>query len=1127
MKVWPVLKWMFFFALAIAIAVSVGGVWLWKNSDRLIRQQAMQTFDKAAPGLKLRIDGIQLISSSSLRVTGIEIRDRESNRPILRAKEATATVDETQLMEQQNVIVRSIRVSGVEVLLKRAEDGRWNWQDYQFHPISDNPLIPPSVILEDVRAQIQLEHGEGIPPASLIVTSPLFQAIPKSAEAYDFSGSLALPGAGNLALNGNCNLTTKEWNLRGQVAGITADQSLMDLAKATAPQLAGQLQQLDARIASVLPSPTESRTVSATPETSAIVVGGSSVSPRFLGVLDVDFLVEKRKEHTVPDLRLKVEVRDGQLSSPVVPVRLSDVRATFFWDNSNVSFRLLNARDGEALVTGQFAMELRENAPAPTASVHLEKFPITKDLQPLLPEKSRKLFDHFQPTGTVSGDITVQQFPSGKWLPTAINGVAENATVLFHKFRYPVTAVKATLHQRPLAPDVATMDSVVCDIVANGMLGKRPVQASGWIRNLGPALELDFQIDVEDLALDGQFRDALDEQGRKVVDSLNVSGLATSRVECHRNPGLDQPTDIQLFTTVKEGSVRFSKFQYEITGLSGELSFDSKAKYWRFTNLHGWHDKGELTADGSFRGLPAPGVLQLTINAENAKLDADLFNALNPSSRTLWTMLQPEGSVDLTTKIDWTAAPGQIPVVELENVRIFEASIYPKPFPYRMHISEAKLSYKPNDPEFAGVQHCTIATLTADHEGAPIVASGWAELAPDGYWQMHLNNLNATDLKPDDEFRAALPDNWRDTLSRLSQAGRVSIESSELEFRGVTNGSAPTTAAWSLNMRLKQCAVSAGLEFTNVSGMVVATGVWDGYHLHNTGLIRLDQAEVLEMTITDIDGPYTMTEDELVLGCREIIQRQIQPAEVALDRRIKANGYRGVLEMDGMIDLKKGSQYEFFAELKNALLENYAARHMPDQPNLKGVVNAWLFVKGDGDSAANLTGSGQLLISPAALYENPVVLEMLSALSSLQFAVPNRAAFNHALMSFQIRDEAFKFEPIDLVGDSLALRGRGEVGFGGDVKLDFFSRPPVTPNPIKNLVMSSTTSLVTVQVRGTTSNPQTTRGSRKIDDSIRDFFGAFEPRPGAPVPTLNIPRMFGVPNASQGAANVSPQGSRR
>jgi hypothetical protein len=1126
MKVWPVIKWMLFFALGIAVSASVGGVWLWQNSSRLLRQQALQTFDKAAPDLQLQIDDIELIGSSSLRLTGLEIHDRASNRPVLRAKEAVATVDESQLLEHQNVILRSIKISGAEVLLRRGTDGRWNWQDYEFHRISENPLIPPTVILENVRAQIQLEHGPGIPPASLIVTSPTFQAVPKSAEAYDFSGSLMLPGAGNLALNGTSNLITKDWNLRGQLAGITADQSLMEIAKSTAPQLAEQLQQLDAKIAGVLPVLSESRTAS-TGETSAIVVGASSVSPRFMGVLDVDFRIEKRPESTVPELRLKVEVRDGQLSSPVVPVRLSDVRATFFWDNTNVIFRLLNARDGEAVVTGQFAMELRENASAPTASIHLEKFPVTKQLQPLFPEKTQKMFDHFQPSGTVSGDIVVQRFPNGKWLPTAIDGVAENASLIFHKFQYPVTNVSAVLHQKPLDFNAATMNSVVLEIVANGMLGSRPVQGSGWIRNPGPELELDFHVDVQDFPLDGRFRDALDEKGRKIIDSLNIDGLGSAKVDCHREPGLNQPTEIQLFTTVREGRVRFNKFPYEISGMTGELSYDSKAKYWRFTNLHGWHDKGELHAGGSFRGLPEPGELQLSITAENASLDSDLFNALNPSSRKLWTMLQPEGSVSLTTKIDWTSAPGHVPVIELQNVRIFDASIYPKPFPYRMNISEARLSYKPNDPEFAGVQHCTIETLKAEHGGSPIDATNsWAELSPDGYWQFHLNNLNATDLKPDDELRAALPGNWRDTLSRLSQSGRICVESSELEFSGLANGTAPPTAAWSLNMRLKDCAVSAGLDLTKVSGMVIANGTWDGYHLKNEGMIRLDQAEVLEMAITDIQGPYTMSEEELVLGCREVILRTIKPADVARDRRIMARAFRGTLEMDGIVDLRKGSEYEFYGELKDALLEEYAARHIPDQQNMKGVVNGWLLVNGDGDSAAKLKGSGQLLISPAALYEVPVVLEMLSALSSLQFAVPNRAAFDYALMSFKIRDEAFEFEPIDLVGNSMALRGRGRVGFGGDVYLDFFSRPPISNNPIKNLIVSSTTSLVTVQVRGTTSNPQTTRGTRKIDESMREFFGAFEPRPGAPVPSLNIPRMFGLPGGQQ-ATQTIPGSNRR
>jgi len=1129
MKVWPVLKWMFFITLAIIIATGVGGVWLWKNSDRLVREQALRMFDKGAPDLELKIDGIQIVSASSIRVTGIEIRDRTVHRQILRAKEAIATVDETELIDRQNIIVRSIRISGIEILLKRSENGRWNWQDYQFHPISDNPLIPPSVILENVRAQIQLEHGNGIPPASLIVTSPLFQAIPGSGEAYDFSGSLALPGTGNLAVDGNCNLVTKEWQLGGRLDGIMADQSLMELAKSTAPQITEHLQQLDAKIASALPAPPETQTASASKNTSAIVVGASNVSPRFMGVLDVDFLIEKRTENIVPDLRLKVEVRDGQLSSPVVPVRLSDVRATFFWDNRHVVFKLLNARDGDARVTGEFSMENGENAPPATANVHLEKFPITTELKPLLPEKSQKLFDHFQPSGTITGDITAQRLPSGKWLPTAAKGVAENASLLFHKFRYPVTDVSATLLQRPLTAETPpAMDGVIWDIVADGMLGNRPVAANGWIRNPGSELELNFHVDVEDLPLDSRFRDALDEAGRKVIDSLNISGLASTSVDCYRAPGLEQPTDIKLASTVRDGGLRFRSFPYDISKLSGEVTFDSKAKYWTFRNLRGWHDEGELKAIGSFRGLTAPGFLELTIYASHASLDADLFNALNPSSRMLWTMLQPEGSVDLTTKIDWTAAPGHVPVVQLQDVRIFDASIYPKAFPYRMHVSEAKLSYNPNDARFAGVQHCTIESMKADHDGAPIQAGGWVELSPDGFWQLHLNDLNATDLKPDDQLRAALPENWRDALSRLSHEGRVSIEQSELDFRGVTNGAAPTTAAWTFNMRLKQCAVSAGLDLTKVSGIVVANGTWDGYHLQSDGHIRLDQAEVLQMTITDILGPYTMTEDELVLGCREIIQRKTQPSEVPLDRRLVAKAFRGVLEMDGMIDLKAGSKYQFFGELKNALLEKYAARHRPDQPNMKGVVNAWLFVDGYGDSPANLAGRGQVQIKPAALYEVPVILEMLSALSSLQVAVPNRAAFEYALMSFEVRNEAFEFEPIDLVGNAIALRGRGRVGFGGDVYLDFFSRPPRSNNIIKDLVMSSTTSLVAVQVRGTTSNPQTNVGRRKLDDSMREFFGAFEPRPGAPVPGLNIPRFLGMPGTTQVPpnANAAP-GSRR
>jgi hypothetical protein len=63
-----------------------------------------------------------------------------------------------------------------------------------------------------------------------------------------------------------------------------------------------------------------------------------------------------------------------------------------------------------------------------------------------------------------------------------MDGVTDNASLRFHKFRYPVTKIAATLHQRPLSPTASSMDDVILDVIANGMVGQRPVVSTGWIR---------------------------------------------------------------------------------------------------------------------------------------------------------------------------------------------------------------------------------------------------------------------------------------------------------------------------------------------------------------------------------------------------------------------------------------------------------------------------------------------------------------------------------------------------------------------------------------------------------------------------------------------------------------------
>lgn len=299
---------------------------------------------------------------------------------------------------------------------------------------------------------------------------------------------------------------------------------------------------------------------------------------------------------------------------------------------------------------------------------------------------------------------------------------------------------------------------------------------------------------------------------------------------------------------------------------------------------------------------------------------------------------------------------------------------------------------------------------------------------------------------------------------------------------------------------------------TGIYGLVTADGQWDGFHLHNTGRIQLDTAEVLEMPFTHVEGPYSVNDDELVLGAREVfVDRDL--TQVDRRQRIKARAYGGELVLDALVDLRKDGRYRFFTELNDALLESYAALHMPDQKSLKGVIKAWMRLEGTGDSAADVEGEGQLLISPAALYELPVMVHLMGALSQLKFNVQDRTAFGYAKMDFDVGQEAFKIKRIDLDGKSISLLGRGTVGFGGDVHLDFFSRPPRPTAASLPIINRLWTQWTMVEVRGTTSRPQTTpKPLGQLDQNMQQFLKAFNPTPGRPTPMLVVPRVFPQPN---------------
>ncbi|MCA9048156.1 MAG: hypothetical protein KDA89_05475 [Planctomycetaceae bacterium] len=1118
MKVVPVLRWMLRLILLAALAGGGAAYYYWSNSGRLLQEELVRRFDEVAPQLGLKIGSARIENADTTILQHVEIYDRSTDRPLFRAQQLVVDLDGQRLLQRQDVVVRTVRLQSADVLLARDETGRWNWQNYDFRlPADSGSSSLPHVVLEDVRLQVTLRHGEHLPTARLLLTCPGFQAVPRSQDAYDFDGQVALPGAGMLSLSGGCQLPTREWKLSGQMRDVSADRNLMDLAKAANPDVEGTLEQLDTRFEQFLPQPTNGS--QQRPAGAALLIGNdSAVAPQFFGVLDIDFDAFGTPEMSVPQFRLRVEVRDGRLGSAAVPVTLSDVKARFYRDNENTIFHLDQAVSGHASVTGGFESGSAAGVSRGKAWFDVRRFPVNMELRPLLPEKTQRLFDAFRPDGQLSASGQVVRQADNTWQLQDVQAEVADGQATHQKFQYPARNIRATIRQRPFAATPAegtipalNASDVILDVQVSGMLGEHEFESQGWWLNPGTENETRFEMLVPQLPVDGRFRAALDERQLKVLDSLNVSGSVQGLLTFYRPPGRDMKTQVYVDARVSDGHLRFDKFPYDISNLSGRLKLDVLKKSWQFVELQGQHGNGLLTATGSFEGEPSPGRLSLQISAKNGELTADLYNALSPSQRRLWNMVRPDGYCDLTTQINWTAVPGQSVVVrfpEEKPIRIYNTRIRPTPFPLDMTIEEAFVSFNPNDVRFAGVQHCEIHSFRGTHDESPIRAAGWAELKPDGEWQVHLNDLSAKDLRPDDNLRAALPPSWQQALARLAHQGSVSLENSEMDFRGITSGQLNPTARWKLNVRLRDCTMRAGLDVSQVTGMVTADGVWDGYHLKNSGRIQMESAQVLEMPITGVTGPYSMTETELVLGAREVFTSENLSA-VDRSRRVRARAYNGEVLLDSVVDLRPNGRYRLFTEISNALLEAYAALHIPEQRTLKGVVQAWMYLEGVGNTSAGLTGQGQMQISPAALYELPVMVKLLGTLSQLKFNVQDRTAFDYARMDFHVRNEAFEFDQIDLVGEDVSLRGRGSVGFGGDVLLDFYSRParPTAISlPILNRLLTQWTK---VEVRGTTSRPQTvSRPLGQLDQGLQQFLAPFNPTPGSPAPMLAVPQIL-------------------
>jgi hypothetical protein len=529
------------------------------------------------------------------------------------------------------------------------------------------------------------------------------------------------------------------------------------------------------------------------------------------------------------------------------------------------------------------------------------------------------------------------------------------------------------------------------------------------------------------------------------------------------------------------------------------VTYNSVGKTWRFRHLKAVHGAAQLSGQGVFSTKDGPGLLELAVTAKGAQLDKQLEMALPEEVQTVWNQLSPTGKLNLETEISWT--PGQPPRITLPTVEIYDAGIVMKPFPYPLNDVRAKFSYADD--------HIEIESFSGSHDDTEVRARGFAKWDADGNWTVRLVQLYADDLVPNRLFRRTLPGDLRSAIEELNPRHPLSL-SGMLEFRGNPR-SDDVSAAWDLEFVLSGNSLSAGIDLENVSGRVTVRGTWDGQRVSMTqgNRVDLDSAYVWGYQLTQIRGPYQIKDRQLTVGSEKAFAGNVQPGVIARiphEERLTARAIGGLLTFDAQAKLKPQTPYHIKMTMWKGDLEAYARRYLPGQTTVRGLMNGWIDLHGRGSSPKQVTGSGQLRISPAALYELPIMAQIFKVLS---FVPPDKTAFTYALLNFNVGGGQFRFNSIDLAGDAISLHGEGTAKFDGQLNLNFYSRLPrqrLLPFPLVDFVVGEATKgWMGIEVRGKVG---ATRAAVKpvpqLDEALKRILGAFDARSPSAIPRLVI-----------------------
>ncbi len=1155
---WKVCKWlMLILVLLTGTLIGVGYHYL-SQADKLLHEGLVAELHRTFPESTFKVGRCRLDWIGRVHVEEFFLTLPGEEQPFVDLPVTIVDIDREAFIQRQQVLVQNVTLHRPFVEVTRRLDGSWNFEKLPFDNLPKGGRSSlPSCRLEQARLVLHYEQPDGREPTTLIADGTEIQLTPNGRRNLLIEGSTSLPDIGRLTFEGRLDVDRRTGSLTGKLADLHVDQQLLKLASEFKPELTEQVAALEQQLRDRMlaepdlrnPSPVDIAGIGHTEQTSQGPVRvtsstGADADVRLLNQssipnalqhripatwigeegsilglvadLDVSFRVNIPEVGAEPDVRLQVGVTDGDITNTALPFPLENLSGQIELTRDQVTIEKLSAVNGPTRIEVDGIVQPNEAGPAGQLNLKLTDVACDDRLRRRLSAGFGRIYDMHHPEGFLNFSVTLTAQPGEKWKPHNLVATAAKCSIQHDVFPYPIRDAKGSITQQGR------------DLIINveGLAGTRPITLKGYVKNPGPDSLSVFEVDVADLPIDSDFRAACNDKIQRVLDSMGIVGRMDVHARFEKQGGVENKVQPKITGFLHHASMSYQKFPYPVEQLSGRIDFDGRD--WTFTDLRGTHGTAKIAATGAFRRDIDPGTLDLQIVTEDASIDDSLRQAALPvpTLARLWNQVAPAGRIRrLVTQINWI--PGEPVDVMLPEIELADARIKLQGFPYEITRIASKLRYKDGwllVDSFEGRHQETIirthANPNADEDGVNRPFN-FIHFDPDGEWLARFGRWSAQSLYPDETLKSALGAGARGVMDSFDSQHPLDLFGM-IELRGSTiNPKYPVTAAWEIETTVSGSTLQLGLELKDVRGRIISSGTWNGYEPNVRGTIDLATATVFDKyRLFDVAGPFyarrnTQTNDvQFVAGTAEALtpssgDRVLDPAE-----QVTAKFIGGMLLLNATTDLDNRNAYSVRADLSHGQLKTFAQLYLKSRDRLEGTINGWLRVDGQGSDPDTMTGRGQLQINQAALYDLPVVLQVLSALTA---APQDAAAFEYARADFQIARQQFVFNRIDLVGRRLQLQGEGAANFDGRLGLTFFSvLPKAMASPGRGMWVPIVTEFagfltsfgsivgVVVEVRGTTDDPKTrVIPAGNLDASLRRVLETIRALPTTPPP---VPR---------------------